>query len=180
MAQRSGNQTYQRLRVSLRASSGPSSVKTFVWSGNTIAEERAANGATVKKRFFAEGEQRIGGGDAGTYFYTRDHLGSVREVTDASGALKGQYDYDAWGNSVVVRGNMHVDFGFTGHYFHQPSGLNLAMYRAFSPTLGRWLSRDPLGEAAAIAVPPRNANKLALNGTRHVENKRLHDYPNRT
>jgi RHS repeat-associated protein len=60
--------------------------------------------------------------------------------------LQGQYDYDAWGNSVVVKGKMQVDFGYTGLYFHQPSGLNLALYRAYSPTLGRWISRDPIGE----------------------------------
>jgi RHS repeat-associated protein len=119
--------------------------KTFVWSGNTIAEERDSTGASVTKRFFAEGEQRVAG-VAGNYYYTRDHLGSIREVTGANGVLQGQYDYDAWGNSVVTKGKMQVDFGYTGHYFHQPSGLNLAMYRAYSPTLGRWLSRDPVGE----------------------------------
>jgi len=41
----------------------------------------------VTKRFFAEGEKRIGGSDAGNYFYSRDHLGSIREVTDSTGAL---------------------------------------------------------------------------------------------
>ncbi len=104
----------------------------------------------MTKRFFAEGEQRIGGGDAGLYYYTRDHLGSIREVTNESGNLVAQYDYDAWGKSVVVSGNMNVDFGFTGHYFHQPSGMNLAMYRAYSPTLGRWISRDPIGENGGV------------------------------
>lgn len=74
----------------------------------------------------------------------------MREVTDSSGNLVGQYDYDAWGNAAVVNGNMTVDFGFTGHYFHQPSGLNLSMYRAYNPTLGRWISRDPIAERAGI------------------------------
>jgi RHS repeat-associated protein len=152
-AQRSGNETYQQLRVNLRPSPGPTSVKTFVWSGNTIAEERDSTGANVTKRFFAEGEQRIGGTDAGKYYYTRDHLGSVREVSDSGGLLKGQYDYDAWGNSVVVKGKMQVNFGYTGHYFHQPSGLNLAMYRAYHPTLGRWISRDPLNDAELLQGP---------------------------
>lgn len=135
----------QQVRVSLLGL--PTSTKTFVWSGNTIAEERDTTGANVTKRFFAEGEQRAGGADAGNYYYSRDHLGSIREVTDASGALRAQYDYDAWGNQVVVTGDMNVDFGYTGHYFHQPSGLNLAMYRAYSPTMGRWISRDPLENA---------------------------------
>jgi RHS repeat-associated protein len=67
-------------------------------------------------------------------------------VTDASGALKARYDYDPYGKSVVVDGNMNVDFGYTGHYFHAPSGLNLTLYRAYNPALGRWLSRDPIGE----------------------------------
>jgi RHS repeat-associated protein len=124
--------------------------KTFVWCGNRICEERDASGSTTTKRFFAEGEQRVGGSDAGLYYYSRDHLGSVREVTDASGNVVSQLDYDAWGNEVVVAGNMSVDFGFTGHYFHQPSGLNLARYRAYNPTLGRWISRDPIGEETGI------------------------------
>ena len=31
-------------------------------------------------------------------------------------------------------------------YLHVRSGLNLTMFRAYNPALGRWLSRDPLGE----------------------------------
>jgi RHS repeat-associated protein len=152
-AQRANFQdSFQQFRVELRPVTPVHVIsgKTFVWSGNTIAEERDTSGASVTKRFFAEGEQRIGGTDAGNYYYTRDHLGSVREATDVTGALQGQYDYDAWGNAVVVKGKMQVDFGYTGHYFHQPSGLNLAKYRAYSPNLGRWISRDPIGEAGGI------------------------------
>jgi RHS repeat-associated protein len=142
----SGNDTYQQVRISLWASGSPASTKTFVWSGNTIAEERDATGANVTKRYFAEGDQRVGGADAGNYYYTRDHLGSIREVTDANGNLVAQMAYDVWGNESVIQGNMNVDFGFTGHYFHQASGLNLAMYREYSPTLGRWINRDPIAE----------------------------------
>ena len=139
------NADLQQLRVSLLGP--PTSAKSFVWSGNTIAEERDSSGLNVTKRFFAEGEQRIGGPDAGNYYYTRDHLGSVREVTNARGVLKAQYDYDAWGNQVVVTGNMSFDFGYTGHYRHAASNLYLAHYRAYDPSLGRWLSRDPMENA---------------------------------
>jgi RHS repeat-associated protein len=135
-------------RVQILESGG--STKTFVWSGNTIAEERDETGAVVTKRFFAEGEQRVGGDDAGNYYYSRDHLGSVREVTNASGVLKAQYDYDAWGNQVVVARNMSFDFGYTGHYRHAASNLYLAPFRAYDPGLGRWLSRDPIGEKGGV------------------------------
>jgi RHS repeat-associated protein len=143
----SGNDSYQQLRVNLRPSGTVISAKTLLWCGNQICEERDSTGANVKKRFFAEGEQRIGGSDAGVYYYSYDHLGSIREVTNSSGSLQAQYDYDAWGNSVVVSGKMTVDFGYTGDYFHQPSGLNLTMYREYTPPMGRWLSRDPLANA---------------------------------
>jgi RHS repeat-associated protein len=146
----SDNDSYQQLRVNLRSSASIISAKTFVWCGNEICEERDGTGATVAKRFFADGEQRIGDSDAGNYYYSRDHLGSIREVTDSSGTLVSQYDYDAWGNSVVVSGKMNIDFGYTGHYFHAPSGLDLTLYRAYNPALGRWLSRDPIEETGGL------------------------------
>jgi RHS repeat-associated protein len=134
----------------VRPSGTASESKTFVWCGTQICEERDVTGATVTKRFFAEGEQRIGGSDAGSYYYTRDHLGSIREVTDGNGRLKARYDYDPYGNAVVTEGNMTVDFGYTGHYFHAPSGLNLSLHRAYNPAIGRWISRDPIGEAGGV------------------------------
>jgi RHS repeat-associated protein len=132
---------------------GPATNRYFVWDGDTMVEERDGSN-TVTKRFFAEGEQRVGGSIA-NYYYSRDHLGSIREVTASNGAVGGRYDYDAWGNVITTESKsvLMVDFGYTGHYFHQPSGLNLAMYRAYSPALGRWLSRDPLKNAEMSQGP---------------------------
>ncbi len=78
-----------------------------------MCEEREANGANVVKRFFPQGEQRIGGSDAGPYFYTRDHLGSVRELTDESGAVRARYDYGVWGNRTKFFWVLDCEFGFT-------------------------------------------------------------------
>jgi RHS repeat-associated protein len=71
-------------------------------------------------------------------------------VTDSGGTLAARFDYDPYGNSVVTDGKMNVDFGYTGHYFHARSGLNLTLYRAYNPALGRWISRDPIGEAGRV------------------------------
>jgi RHS repeat-associated protein len=35
-------------------------------------------------------------------------------------------------------------------YEHATSGLNLTQYRAYDPNVGRWLSRDPIGESGGI------------------------------
>ncbi len=81
------------------------------------------------------------------YYYTRDHLGSIREVTGTTGLVQARYDYDPYGNQTQLSGTINVDFGYTGLYYHQPSGLNFAPYREYSPALGRWINRDPLTNA---------------------------------
>lgn len=83
-------------------------------------------------------------------FYTTDHLGSVREMTDSTGTVRARYSYDPYGRISKVSGDLEADFGFTGFYRHQASGLNLTMYRAYDPELGRWLSRDPIEEEGGL------------------------------
>lgn len=70
-----------------------------------------------------------------------------------------QYDVNASGTisssdvstvQFANGGSLFSDFTFTGHYYHARSGLYLAPYRAYSPTIGRWLSRDPIGERGGL------------------------------
>jgi len=125
----------------------------YLWAGLTIAEERTgSNGGTVEKRFFPQGVEILTGTDAGIYTYRTDHLGSVREVVDDSGSLIARYDYDAWGITETTSGNFDLDFGYTGHFIHQPSGLYLAPFRAYDPALGRWISRDPIREVGGMNI----------------------------
>lgn len=42
------------------------------------------------------------------------------------------------------------DFRYTGHHYHEGSGLHLALYRAYDAELGRWLNEDPLGEEGGL------------------------------
>ncbi len=88
----------------------------YIWSGNTIAEERDTVTNAVTKRFFDEGEQINGT----NYYFTRDHLGSIREMTNSAGALVARYEYDPYGNAVKISGTVDADFGFTGLWYHRP------------------------------------------------------------
>jgi len=40
--------------------------------------------------------------------------------------------------------------GYAGYYLHSRSGLNLTRTRAYSASLGRFISRDPIGEAGGV------------------------------
>lgn len=98
----------------------------------------------VLTRFFPGGMQSGGV----NYYFSYDHLGSVREVTDAGGNVVSRYDYDPYGRLTINQGTP-PRFGFAGYYYHSPSGLSLTEYREYDPDLGRWESRDPMGRSSA-------------------------------
>jgi len=111
----------------------------YVWCGPELCEERDATGATVTKRFFGQGEQIPGA----SYFLTRDHLGFVRELADASAAIRARYDYDPYGRRTRVQGNLDADFGFSGDWVHAASGLQMNAAQGYDADLGRSISPDP-------------------------------------
>jgi RHS repeat-associated protein len=121
--------------------------KHLISVGTEIVEERNEVNATTR-RFCAQGEQRLENGGFVDYYYARDHLGSIRAVIDSMGVERARYEYDPFGRTTKVAGDIDVEFGFTGHYRHAASDLYLTPFRAYDPGTGRWLSRDPLLEAA--------------------------------
>jgi RHS repeat-associated protein len=122
-------------------------VKQWVWCRGYAqpCEERDGSN-NVTKRFYGQGEQ-IGGTN---YYFTLDHLSSVREMTDASGNLVARYDYDPYGRRTVASGTDLADFGFTEFYHDQATNLDFSKARPLIVDLGRWLSRDPIGEDGGI------------------------------
>jgi|GEM_PF-4781601 len=119
-----------------------------MYSEMEIVEERDGVGS-VEDRYYDWGEQRIGGADAGDYFYVKDHLGSIRELTDNTAAIRARYDFDAWGKRNKMAGDSQTKKGYTGHWEHE-SGLVLAPFRPYDAELGRWLNEDPIQEAGGI------------------------------
>lgn len=127
------------------------STRKFVWCGMEKCEFRDANDAVT---LFAYPQAQVVGSTP--YFYTRDHLGSVREMrsTGKKGAIVARLDYDPYGRSTAVVSTTLPDFNFTGLYRHAASNLDLAVYRAYDPDLGRWLSRDPIDVVSRSLLAP--------------------------
>ena len=97
-------------------------------------------GNTVTKQFYDQGEQINGA----NYYYTKDKIGSIRELIDSNGNVQANYDYDSWGRQTVLNQTVTADFGYTGFYINKSTGFDLTWYRVFDPEKGRWLSRDPI------------------------------------
>lgn len=83
-------------------------------------------------------------------YYLRDHLGSVRNVLGSSGTSLQSIHYGPFGEPSIGTGSEVPPELFTGHYHHVATGLALTPFRQYLPELGRWLSRDPIGEGAGV------------------------------
>ena len=121
--------------------------KKYLWNGWEIAEERDSTGAFVNRRFYNQG---FVDNDGTILFYTGDRLDSVRELTDNSQTVRARYDYDPYGRMTKIQGDRDSAFTYTGHFWHSPSGLNLTLFRAYDPNLGRWINKDDLGELGGM------------------------------
>lgn len=87
------------------------------------------------------------------YYVTTDAMDSVMVVLDETGNVLERRSYDAFGEAtymladgtVVPDSPTGVDIGFQGQLMDQLTGMYQMGYRWYSPVLGRWVSRDPIG-----------------------------------
>ncbi|MBI5424118.1 MAG: RHS repeat-associated core domain-containing protein [Opitutae bacterium] len=137
----------------------------FVYNGWTlIAEVNAANSA-VRTHIWGldlSGTPQGAGGVGGLLGSTiggESHLaefdgnGNVLGYVDAvTGARSATLDYAAFGEPLVADGAAVSDlpFRFSTKYTDRESGTLYYGLRYYSPGTGRWLSRDPIGEAGGL------------------------------
>jgi RHS repeat-associated protein len=88
----------------------------------------------------------------GSTFYHADGAGSITALMDAEQNVVARYLYDPFGRLLAQRGTLapvnRMQFSSMPH--HAPSGLSLYTFRAYDPTLQRWLNHDPLGELGGL------------------------------
>ena len=156
----------------------PDGTIDYVWLGNQVMEERnpfGGSGSTdtpIKQYIWGTyideciqlttlatlGPQNV---PAGSYYLLQDLLYRAMALTDASGAIVEAYDTDAYGNTIIMTANWGSDsatqsaYGandlvFCGYRYDPETQLYYVRNRTYSPTLGRWIQRDPIGVAGGI------------------------------
>ncbi len=83
-----------------------------------------------------------------TMFYHFDGQGSTRETTDSAHTVTNKFVYDAWGATHASSGSGTTPFkyhGANGYYADDETDRYYVRRRNYQPSLGRWVSRDPLG-----------------------------------
>ncbi|HWB32942.1 MAG TPA: RHS repeat-associated core domain-containing protein [Acidobacteriaceae bacterium] len=89
-------------------------------------------------------EEQVISGSWTPSFYGYDGAGTVRQLTNASGAVTDTYNYDAFGNKLNSTGSTPNEYLYRGEQFDSDLGLYYLRARYYNPLTGRFLSRDPL------------------------------------
>lgn len=78
-------------------------------------------------------------------YFLADHLGSTNGLTNSTGTLTASQSYDSFGNPTNA--NFPTRYQFTGREFDNFSGLQYSRARWYNPSIGRFISEDPIGFA---------------------------------
>lgn len=117
---------------------------------DNMFEETDENGDTIATYDydpFHHGELNSMTRDGQTYYYHYDGEGNVRSVTDENENVVEETTYTAFGEVVSKTSSITNPFGYKGALGYYTNGDTDDIYvraRTYEPTVGRWLSTDPL------------------------------------
>jgi RHS repeat-associated protein len=139
-----------RIRKMIYNNSNDSLLSDNIYSRDVSGRELAIyeNGSIDQWNIY--GMDNIGfiDGNEDIRFYMKDHLGSIRAVTDVSGNVVSSQDYDAWGyllENRVYDSDVSV-YKFTSKERDDESKYDYFGARYYDARVGRWGSIDPLLE----------------------------------
>ncbi|HPH98667.1 MAG TPA: RHS repeat-associated core domain-containing protein [Anaerolineaceae bacterium] len=144
----------------LVAASDPTSLFTYAYDGSGNRYQQSTNGELITYTLDLAGglsevlydgstvysyglerlAQQVNGG--GREYFLSDALGSVRQLTDAGGAVIYGQSFDPFGSPIAQVGTGGSAYGYAGQWTDL-SGLQYLRARYYAPGQGRFLSRDP-------------------------------------
>lgn len=93
--------------------------------------------------------------DGAPVAYAYDAYGNVVGLVATNGSLAARYDFDGFGNTMGHSGPLASanPFRFSTKYTDDETGLVYFGFRYYSPQLGRWINRDPMGDVGLVSLP---------------------------
>jgi RHS repeat-associated protein len=140
-------------RVSSTVGGGGADLR-YVWDSLApsglpeLALERTPAGALVRRYLSGALGAFAFTNSSATFYYHRDPLGTVTDVTDATGAAQWKYEYEAYGaerTATNVSGSAPESrLRFAGQYLDPETSHYHLRTRQYDPATGRFEALDPL------------------------------------
>ena len=104
--------------------------------------------AVIRKRIWSDGKVICDIHGSTPYYALGDANKNITEYLSSTGAIQAHFEYSPFGKITVASGSDpdDFDFRFSSEVFEHETGLVYYNYRYYSPELGRWITRDPIGE----------------------------------
>lgn len=127
----------------------------FIWLGNNLIVESSKE--NYKSYIYEQGSFKpqilLNGKGKNTqvFYYQLDHLGTPQELTAVNGQIVWSAKYKAYGNLAVVEvTEVEQPLRFQGQYHDLETGLYYNRHRYYSPSIGRYITPDPIKLAGGL------------------------------
>ena len=105
---------------------------------------------STKNYVFANGTLLATTSESHIYFVHNDHLGTPQTMTDLDQNIVWQADYTPFGQATILTQTIENNIRFPGQYYDEETNLHYNYFRYYDPTLGRYITSDPIGLAGGI------------------------------
>jgi RHS repeat-associated protein len=137
-----------RVQTRVTPATGPPTVTNYVVdaSGPLAHVVAETDGTGGLQAVYVRAQDELLGVIRGTgaRFYHADGVGSIRWLTDETGAVTDRYTYSAFGDRIEHIGSDPQPYAFAGEPYDPNVGMQHHRARWMDPRLGRFASVDPL------------------------------------
>ena len=152
--------------------------RTFDYDDWNLVRERVEFNGEIATNHYVwgldlSGSQRGAGGVGGLLMQRRsdvespwfsfcDANGNVTDLVDDEGTVVAHYEYDPYGNTANQSGD-GADanpFRFSTKYWDNENGFYYYGFRHYSPQIGCWISRDPVGNESFLRLQLANLDRI--------------------
>jgi len=141
------------------SATGAAATTNYLWDQDRLVSETDQNGKILRVYTWDENESLFSislpdsSGNLQTYNYIKNGKGDIVGLSDLNGNEVARYDYDAWGNitkSMVIGTPAVANLDklnprlYSGYWYESKLGLYVMRARMYNPTIGRFLSKDPM------------------------------------
>ena len=126
-------------------------IRYYFYAGEQLLAEKAPGGGVIHYLSGSGLDNWLARQPAGqgVEWFLKDRLGSVKSIINNQGNILESYEYSVFGSrSINSSPNPLItpnSIGFTGREYDQETGLYYYRARYYEPSLGKFLSNDPLG-----------------------------------